>query len=108
MGMAWRAWIVVGLALVVGCTGGGIDRSDAVPLREALEVRPVADGDRYVDAIAANTVTRFENGGDALNETLAKIKLAFEEGGLIFIPENGGGDGVRFRDRRQKPERSSS
>ena len=58
--------------------------------------------------IAANTVTRFENGGDALNETLAKIKLAFEEGGLIFIPENGGGDGVRFRDRRQKPERSSS
>jgi hypothetical protein len=53
--MAWRAWIVVGLALVVGCTGGGIDRSDAVPLREALEVRPVADGDRYVDAIAQAT-----------------------------------------------------
>ena len=58
--------------------------------------------------IAANTVTRFENGGDALNETLAKIKLAFEEGGLSFIPENGGGDGVRFRERRHKPDRSSS
>ncbi len=58
--------------------------------------------------IAANTVTRFENGGDALNETLAKIKLAFEDGGLIFIPENGGGDGVRFRERRQKLTRSSS
>ncbi len=57
--------------------------------------------------IAANTVTRFENGGDALNETLAKIKLAFEDGGLIFIPENGGGDGVRFRERRQKLTRSS-
>ena len=58
--------------------------------------------------IAANTVTRFENGGDALNETLAKIKLAFEDGGLIFIPENGGGDGVRFRERRQKLTRSPS
>ena len=58
--------------------------------------------------IAANTVTRFENGGDALNETLAKIKLAFEDGGLIFIPENGGGDGVRFRERRQMLPRSSS
>ena len=58
--------------------------------------------------IAANTVTRFENGGDALNETLAKIKLAFEAGGLVFIPENGGGDGVRFRERRQKTSGKSS
>ncbi|TXN50431.1 XRE family transcriptional regulator, partial [Methylobacterium sp. WL2] len=25
---------------------------------------------------------------------------AFEKGGLEFIPENGGGEGVRFRSRR--------
>ena len=31
---------------------------------------------------------------------LAAIRGAFEASGVVFIPENGGGDGVRMRDRQ--------
>lgn len=51
--------------------------------------------------VTANTVSRFENGADALGETLTKIQRALERGGVIFIDENGGGPGVRLRDRRE-------
>jgi len=47
--------------------------------------------------VAANTISRFENGSDALGETLRKIRRAFEEAGITFIDENGGGPGVRLR-----------
>jgi len=46
--------------------------------------------------VSANTVSRYENGADALNETLAKIRTAFERNGVIFVAENGGGPGVRL------------
>lgn len=46
-------WISV-LASVVACTGSGIDRSDAVPLRTTLEIRPIRDGDPY-EAVLADT-----------------------------------------------------
>jgi transcriptional regulator with XRE-family HTH domain len=49
--------------------------------------------------VTANTISRYENGSDALTETLLKIRRAFEQHGVIFIPENGGGAGVRLRDR---------
>jgi len=49
--------------------------------------------------VTANTISRYENGSDALNETLLKIRRAFEKAGVVFIPENGGGAGVRMRDR---------
>lgn len=32
--------------------------------------------------------------------TIAAIRRAFEDKGLQFIPENGGGAGIRFRERR--------
>ena len=52
--------------------------------------------------VTANTVSRYENGADALGETLAKIRRALEEGGVVFIDENGGGSGVRLRTRRDR------
>jgi len=47
--------------------------------------------------IAANTVSRFENGADALGDTLLKIQRTLERAGIEFIDENGGGPGVRFK-----------
>jgi len=36
----------------------------------------------------------------SLGATLISVKAALEAAGVEFIPENGGGAGVRFRDRR--------
>ncbi len=50
--------------------------------------------------VSANTVSRYENGADALGGTLLKIQRVLEQGGIIFINENGGGPGVRLKKRR--------
>ena len=47
--------------------------------------------------VTANTVTRIENGGDAKQSTIDAMRQAMELGGVEFIPENGGGAGVRLR-----------
>jgi transcriptional regulator with XRE-family HTH domain len=47
--------------------------------------------------IAANTVSRYENGADAYGDTLLKMQRVFEDAGTEFIDENGGGPGVRLR-----------
>lgn len=52
--------------------------------------------------VAANTVSRYENGTDAYGETLTKLRRALEIGGVIFIDEDEEGPGVRLRKRRQK------
>ena len=49
--------------------------------------------------VTANTVSRFENGADALGSTLRKIQRALEDAGIEFIDENGGGLGVRLKSR---------
>jgi transcriptional regulator with XRE-family HTH domain len=46
--------------------------------------------------VAANTVSRYENGTDAYGETLIKLRRALEAAGITFIDENGGGPGVRL------------
>ena len=54
--------------------------------------------------IGANTVNRFETGRDARISTVEKLRTALEAAGVMFIAENGGGAGVRFREvkvRRQ-------
>jgi transcriptional regulator with XRE-family HTH domain len=49
--------------------------------------------------VAANTVSRYENGADALGETLERIQRALENAGVVFIDQgDGGGPGVRLRD----------
>ena len=50
--------------------------------------------------VTANTVTRIENGSDAKRSTLDAIRSSFETAGIEFIPENGGGAGIRFRERK--------
>nr|WP_245410905.1 helix-turn-helix transcriptional regulator [Microvirga flavescens] len=47
------------------------------------------------------TLADFEAGKRVpYDRTIADIVKAFEDAGLQFIPENGGGAGVRFRDRK--------
>jgi transcriptional regulator with XRE-family HTH domain len=47
--------------------------------------------------VTANTVTRIENEADAKQSTLEALQRALEAAGVEFIPENGGGPGVRLR-----------
>lgn len=59
-----------------------------------LGVRELAD----LSGVSTMTISRFENGqsgGQA--ETLRKLQSALEVAGVDFIPENGGGAGVRMR-----------
>ncbi len=49
--------------------------------------------------VTANTVSRFENGADALGNTIRKIQRTLEDAGIEFIDENGGGPGVRLKHR---------
>jgi transcriptional regulator with XRE-family HTH domain len=51
--------------------------------------------------VTANTVTRIENGADAKQSTIDRLRTALEAAGIEFIEENGGGPGVRLR-KRQK------
>ena len=58
--------------------------------------------DRLVLAsgVSKRTLARLELGdGNPHRETLAAIRSALEAAGVEFIPENGGGPGVRLRER---------
>ena len=48
-------------------------------------------------SVGLNTVNRFEAGRDARISSVEKLRAALEAAGIAFIPENGGGVGVRFR-----------
>ncbi len=48
--------------------------------------------------VGVTTISRFESGLTAPNRsTLAALQRALEAAGVEFIPENGGGAGVRMR-----------
>jgi len=47
--------------------------------------------------VSTQTIVRLERGEELREKTLARIKEKLEEAGIEFIPENGGGVGVRFR-----------
>lgn len=49
-----------------------------------------------------NTVARFERGEGLRSDTVAAIRRVFEESGIAFIAENGGGPGVRFAKRQSR------
>jgi hypothetical protein len=55
-------------------------------------------------AVSTNTITRFERGENLHNRTTQAIRTALEAAGVEFIPENGGGPGVRLR-RGGMPQR---
>ena len=58
-----------------------------------LGVRDLAD----LADVSPNTVTRLERGERLQPRTLKVIKEALEKKGVEFIPENGGGAGVRLK-----------
>jgi transcriptional regulator with XRE-family HTH domain len=47
--------------------------------------------------VSADTVARFERGEPLRDRTADQLKAAFIVAGIEFIPENGGGFGVRMR-----------
>lgn len=47
--------------------------------------------------ISPDTVARFERGDLLRTSTVEVIQAAFETAGIEFIPENGGGAGVRLK-----------
>jgi len=46
--------------------------------------------------VSTQTVTRFERGEQLRNRTVHSLRTAFEGAGIEFIPENGGGPGLRI------------
>lgn len=63
-------------------------------------------GVRELGALAdvnPNTVTRFETGGGIQLATAQAIETALINAGVEFIPENGGGAGVRLSKRAAVP-----
>ena len=48
------------------------------------------------------TVNRFETGRDSRISTVEKLRSALEAAGMVFIAENGGGVGVRFRETKAR------
>ena len=47
--------------------------------------------------VSPNTIARLERGETLNPRTLSTIRAALEAAGVEFIPENGGGVGVRLR-----------
>lgn len=51
--------------------------------------------------VSANTVSRYENGTDAMGDTLMRMRRAFEARGILFIDEDEtGGLGIRLKHRK--------
>ena len=48
-------------------------------------------------SVSTQTIVRFERGEQLRSSTVATLQAALEAAGIEFIPENGGGAGVRFR-----------
>ncbi len=49
--------------------------------------------------VTPNTISRIENGGDALASTMERLQTALENAGIFFIDQNeNAGPGVRLKD----------
>jgi len=48
-------------------------------------------------SVSRNTIARAERGEKVFQSTLTALKLTLEAAGVEFIPENGGGPGVRLK-----------
>jgi len=80
-----------------------------VSIRQIKAARALLDWSQEQLAAAAEisvpTIKRLEAQGGPLggrSETGAKIRFALERAGIEFIDENGGGPGVRLRDRQRR------
>lgn len=50
--------------------------------------------------VSTNTIARLERGEELKASTIEVIRSALEAAGVEFIPENGGGAGVRLKLKR--------
>ncbi len=50
--------------------------------------------------VTPNTISRIENGGDALTSTMERLQTALEDAGVIFIDADEEGPGVRLKSNR--------
>ena len=57
--------------------------------------------------LSAVTIRQFEAGRDARESNRRLLLLAFERAGIEFIPENGGGEGVRLKTPRASATKPS-
>jgi transcriptional regulator with XRE-family HTH domain len=56
-----------------------------------------------LSGVSSTTIKRMEKGGGpivASHQNVVKIQKAFDDAGVLFTPENGGGAGVRFKDKK--------
>jgi transcriptional regulator with XRE-family HTH domain len=58
-----------------------------------LGVRELAD----LAKVSPDTIARLERGEPLKERTVDALRVALENAGVEFIPENGGGPGVRLR-----------
>jgi len=47
--------------------------------------------------MSTNTIVRFETGKELKQSTIDDLRLVLENAGIVFIPENGDGPGVRLK-----------
>ena len=78
----------------------GITPAQCRMARAALElgVRDLAE----LANVSPNTIARLERGESLYARTLETVRAALEAAGAEFIPENGGGPGVRLRKSQQE------
>lgn len=50
--------------------------------------------------VSTNTIVRFERGESLKETTTEHLRTVLEDAGIEFIPENGGGPGVRLAKRQ--------
>lgn len=51
-------------------------------------------------SVSVDTISRLERGEELQPRTLAAIRTALENAGVLFIDQNGHGAGVRLRNRQ--------
>ena len=56
-----------------------------------------------VSGLSGDTVSRFEKGKPVPADTVAKLRAAYEDAGLEFIPADKRGPGVRFAKPLKEP-----
>lgn len=77
--------------------GNSLTASQCRMARAALQigVRELSNAAK----VSPTTITKLERGDALQPRTVAAIRTALEAAGVEFIPENGGGAGVRMRNR---------
>lgn len=77
-----------------------VHSSDFLPIQCKMARTALGIGVRELAAlsqVSTDTIVRFEKGEELKFRTIEAIRVALETAGVEFIPENGGGAGVRLR-----------